>query len=155
MPIDSHTQFGLGAATMLSSALALVPSAAMAVGPTVATAGTFVQEMLSRGTADVSAWPDDKFTAPVRQVAYSAEQPCILTITATDGRRIRIGLDKVVAVRTLPSSNPPQSRVEILGGAPPYRGVHIFLADTETTRRVGAALDAMFKGCDTSGNMGF
>ena len=136
-------------------AFALGSSAVMAVGPAVTKAGAFVQEMLSRGTADVSAWPDKRFAAPVQQVAYSARQPCILTIAANDGRRIRVDFGKVIAVRTLPSSNPPQSHVEILGGAQPYRGVGIYLGDTETTNRVGAALDAMFKGCDTSAMMGF
>lgn len=136
-------------------ALVLTSSVVMAAAPAVAKAGAFVQEMLSRGTADVSAWPDEKFASPVQQVAYAANQPCVLAITARDGRHIRIGFDKVVAVRTVPSSNPPQSYVEILGGAPPYRGVSIFPGDTETANRVGAALDAMHKGCDASSNMGF
>jgi len=135
--------------------VAMASPAFAAPGAAVGKAGAFVQEMISRGTADVSAWPDNKFASPIQQVSYSAQQPCVLTIAVNDGRRIRISFDKVIAVRTVPSSNPPQSHVEILGGALPYRGVSLFLGDTETVTRVGAALDTMHKGCDTSSSMGF
>lgn len=122
---------------------------------TVSKAGLFVQEMMSRGTSDISAWPDNRFASPVDQVSYSAKQPCILVIAAHDGRRFQVDLAKAAAVSTVPSSNPPQSHVEILGGVAPYKGIDVFLGSTELVTRVGAAFAAMHQGCDTAPSLGF
>ena len=55
--------------------VAMASPAFAAPGAAVGKAGAFVQEMISRGTADVSAWPDNKFASPIQQVSYSAQQP--------------------------------------------------------------------------------
>lgn len=138
----------------LLAAVAAQPSIA-AIPATVSKAGLFVQEMMSRGTADISVWPDNQLASPVDQVSYSAKQPCILVIAAHDGRHFQIDLAKAAAVSAVPSSNPPQSHVEILGGVASYKGVDIFLGNTELMTRVGAAFAAMHQGCDTAPSMGF
>lgn len=120
---------------------------------TAAGATTFIQDMLTRGPAEVKPWPG--FVRSAKIVTVTVKGNCAVTMALADKSRIQVMLDRVVAIRPLYSTNAPQSSVEIRSGVQPYDGIDIFVGDNDAVRRVTEALSFLRTSCDTTSRTGF
>lgn len=120
---------------------------------TAAGAIKFMQDMLTRGTAEAKPWPGFARVSKVTNVVVKGN--CLMTLSLADKSVIRIDLARAVGVRARISTNAPQSAVEIVGGVQPYEGVDLYLGDNAAVRRASDAMTFLQTSCDTSAQTGF
>lgn len=139
---------------VLPAALLLAQSPALAAG-TAANAGPFLKDMLTRGIASVRGWPDDAIASPIDTVQFDPGQQCALVITAKNGHKFPLQLDKAasVGVKARPQTN--VNTIEILGGTAPFDSVSIYVDDDALFQRVSNAFTVLYGACDKSKALGF
>lgn len=140
--------------TAFPAALLLVHSPALAAG-TAANAGPFLKDMLTRGIASVRGWPDDAIASPIDTVQFDPGQQCALVITAKNGHKFPLQLNRAASVGIKGRPQVNVNSIEILGGTAPFDSVSIYVDDDALFQRVANAFTVLHGACDKSAALGF